>query len=115
MVKDEGTDGASVGTFDYNDYFSTNGNANAKWQWINQTSWTSSLSSWQSMSGQDAHSFFGDPLFVSTSTPDFDIKSGSPALNSGNYGLGSSIYGSTDFAGNSRTKNGAIDIGAYED
>jgi hypothetical protein len=114
FVDDVGTDGSPVGTFDYNDYYSTGGTSNAKWQWINQTSWTYTFASWTSRSGQDAHSTYADPLFVSVSTPNFNLQSGSPALNSGNYGLGASVYGSADFAGNARTKSGTIDMGAYE-
>ena len=52
----------------------------------------------------------GDPMFVSTSTPDFHLQSGSPAINKG-----SSVNApAEDYDGNSRTVNGAVDIGAYE-
>lgn len=52
----------------------------------------------------------GDPMFVSTSIPDFHLQSGSPAINKG-----SSVNApAKDYDGNSRTENGAVDIGAYE-
>src|SRR5205814_4770028 len=81
FFNDIGADGAGVGTFDYNEYYSTGGNANAKWQWINQTTWTTTLASWQAISGQDAHATFADPLL---NTSSFDTNTGSPARNSGN-------------------------------
>ena len=112
FLKDEGTDGANVGTFDYNEYYTTSGNANAKWQWINKTTWTYTFSSWQSLSGQDAHSFFSDPLFVNISGGNLDTASGSPARNTGTN-LGSSVVGTLDFVGNTRVV-GTIDRGAYE-
>ena len=112
FFKDEGTDGASVGTFDYNQYYSAGGDANAKWQWINQTSWTTTFASWKSVSGQDAHSTFGDPGLVSPSTGNFDTTASSTARNSGNN-LGTTIEGTQDYAGATRV-NGTIDKGAYE-
>ncbi len=49
-----------------------------------------------------------DPLFESTSPPDFRIKSNSPAINAG---IATDLTG--DFLGNTRI-DGAIDIGAFE-
>ena len=112
FVDDVATDGAAVGTFDYNVYYSTGGNTNAKWQWINQTAWDFTLATWKSISGQDAHSTYADPLFVSLTTPNFDTMSGSPARGVGNN-LGASVVGSADFAGNPRVV-GTIDIDGYE-
>jgi len=112
FVDDVGTDGSAVGTFDYNEYYSTGGNANAKWRWINQANWTMTLASWQSLSGQDAHSTFADPLLISLTTPNLDNTAGSPARGSGTN-LGSTIEGTVDFIGNTRV-SGAIDKGAYE-
>lgn len=109
FFNDIGDDGAGVGTFDYDEYYSAGGNANAKWKWINQTAWTTTLGSWQSVSGQDTHAAFADPL-LNTST--LDTNTGSPARNSGNN-LGATIEGTLDFAGNPRV-TGTIDKGAYE-
>ena len=115
FVKDTADDSSSIGTFDYNDYYSTGGASNSNWQWSNETSWLVSFSTWQSYTGQDAHSVYSNPLFVSLTTPNFNLSTGSPALDSGNYGLGSSDYGALDFAGNARTIGSTIDMGAYED
>ncbi len=111
FVKDIGTDGSLVGSFDYNEYFSTGGATGSKWQWINQTTWMNGFSIWQSSTGQDAHSSYADPLFVSTSQFILDTSSGSPARNTG-VNLGS-IVGTLDYAGNSRIQS-VIDRGAYE-
>ena len=81
---------------------------------------------YQTGSGQDANSPNADPLFVNlTSTPpNLDVQAGSPASNAGSTSLtcsvgycgsGTSIYGSTDYAGNPRVNgSGQINIGAYE-
>jgi hypothetical protein len=45
--------------------------------------------------------------------PDLDVTSGSPAINTGIV-LGNSVNGIVDFAGNPRTVNGQINIGAYQ-
>jgi hypothetical protein len=74
-------------------------------------------------SGEDTNSPNANPLFVSVATPNFDLQSGSPAINAGSTNLtcsagycnGSSIYGSVDYAGNPRINGSAqINIGAYE-
>jgi len=109
FFQDIANDGAGVGTFDYNEYYSGGGDTNAKWKWINQTAWTTTFASWKSASLQDVHSTFADPLI---STSNFDTNTGSPARNSGNN-LGATIEGSLDFAGNARV-TGTIDKGAYE-
>ena len=95
-------------TLDYNLYFSPTGGG--KWEW-NQT-WYPGLAKYQA-TGQDAHSTFANPLFLSTQTPDLHVQSSSPAVNNG-INLGSSIVGALDFAGNPRVEGSHIDIGAYE-
>ncbi len=45
-----------------------------------------SLSSWQSYSGWDAHSLVADPIFVNATARDYHPASGSPALNAGRIG-----------------------------
>jgi hypothetical protein len=81
---------------------------------------------YQSGSGEDANSPNANPLFVNigSTPPNLDVTSGSPAIDAGSISLscsvgycgsGSSIYGSTDYAGNPRINgSGQINIGAYE-
>jgi len=44
----------------------------------------------------DAHALFTNPMFVSTSTPDFHLQSASPALNSGDASVSSLVTSSYD-------------------
>ncbi len=52
-----------------------------------------------------------DPMFVNRKNGDFSLRSTSPAI-----GAGTTTYGvaASDLAGNPRTTNGAVDMGAYE-
>ena len=68
---------------------------------------------YQSGAGKDAHSNFANPQFLNLTTPNLDVASGSPAINTGVV-LGSSVNGTVDFAGNPRIVNGQINIGAYQ-
>jgi hypothetical protein len=95
---------------DYNLYYSTDA-ANAQWIWNGKT--YTGFTKYLSGTGKDPHSTFANPQFLSLSTPNLDIASGSPAINTGVV-LGSSVNGTVDFAGNSRTVNGQINIGAYQ-
>jgi predicted outer membrane repeat protein len=52
-----------------------------------------------------------DPLFENAGADNLNIKAGSPAINSGNN---ASTATETDISGNTRIKNGVIDLGAYE-
>ena len=52
----------------------------------------------------------GNPMVVSTSTPDFHLQAGSAAIGAGS----STAAPSVDFAGVVRPQNGSYDIGAYE-
>jgi hypothetical protein len=98
---------------DYNDWFTVTGNAsdiNVNWR----TKSYSTYAAYKTGTGQDAHSFFKDPLFVSTaSNPDLHVKTGSPCLRTGNAAW---ITDATekDLDGKSRIVNGAVDMGAYQ-
>ena len=109
------SDSDTIGTFDYNCYYCTAGAASSNWYWINEA-YYSGFSAWTNITGytEDAHSVFANPLFVSLTSPNFNLSTGSPALNSGNYLLGSTDYGSYDFASNARTIGSTIDMGAFE-
>lgn len=96
---------------DYNLYFSAGGALASMWTWKGVP--VSGFSAYQSTSGNDGHSLFANPLYLSLSGPDFHLQAGSPAVNAGTN-LGSSVVGSVDFAGNPRVQGTNIDIGAYE-
>ncbi len=98
-------------TLDYNLYFSTAGGSAGLWDW-NATRYHG-FTQYQSATGQDAHSTFSNPLFLSTSVPDLHVQPTSPAVNTGNN-LGAAVVGTLDFAGNPRVQGANIDIGAYE-
>jgi hypothetical protein len=99
-------------TSNYNVFYAAGGGANFLWDGKS----TSSFSSYQSGSGQDGHSTFSNPDYVSLSltSPNLQVSAGSPALNAGNN-LGSTIVGTVDYAGNPRVNaSNQTDIGAYE-
>ena len=101
-------------TLDYNLYYSTVGAGSSLWDWQGKS--ITGFSTYQSKSGQDAHSQFADPQYDNISTPpyDLDVMSTSPAVDAGTN-LGVNVVGVLDYAGNPRTNaNGQINIGAYE-
>jgi hypothetical protein len=110
MVNNFTTSEAKPVTSDYNVFY-TSKPANAQWIW-NKKSYTT-WATYKSGSGQDAHSYYADPQFVSLTTPDLHVESTSPAVNDGDN-LGATIVGTTDYAGNPRVQGPNIDIGAYE-
>lgn len=98
---------------DYDEYFNTAG-ASSLFDWQGKT--INGFPAYQTASAQDAHGKFADPLYVNvTTTPyNFDLASGSPALNAGTN-LGVNTVGVLDYAGNARVNgSGQINIGAYE-
>jgi Protein of unknown function (DUF1565) len=95
---------------DYNIYYSTDA-ADAQWIWNGKT--YTGFAKYQTGAGKDAHSSFVNPQFLNLTTPNLDIASGSPAINTG-VALGGSVNGTVDFAGNPRVVNGLISIGAYQ-
>jgi hypothetical protein len=99
-------------TLNNNLYFASTGTANAHWIWLNRT--YTNFSKYIAKTGNDTDSLLTDPLFVSLTTPDFNLESTSPAIGAGRV-LGSLYVGPEDFAGNPRLTGSAIDIGAYQD
>lgn len=117
-------------TADYNDYYTI---SSTKTFELNDKTY-SSFAAYQSATGQDKHSVFANPDYLTlptctstvesgpptpitncSPTPNFDISTSSPAENTGNESLGSADYGTTDFNGNPRVNsNGEINMGAYE-
>jgi hypothetical protein len=98
-------------SMDYNLYFSSTGASGGIWDW-NGTRYTG-FAQYRSATGEDPHSNFANPLFLSTSIPDLHVQPSSPAVNAGTN-LGSAVVGTLDFAGNPRVQGASIDIGAYE-
>ena len=116
----------SIATANWNDYHSAAGYVSGtSIDWGKKSNYAT-YAAYQSGSGQDKNSPNANPLYINvTSTPpNLDLQSGSPAINAGSTALtcsvgycgsGSSIYGSTDYAGNPRiNSSGQINIGAYE-
>ena len=115
----------STATANWNVYYSTAGYVQGtSIDWGAKSNYKT-YAAYQSGSGQDKNSPNANPLFINLSSnpPNLDLKSGSPAINAGSTSLtcsvgycnGSSIYGSTDYAGNPRVNgSGQINIGAYE-
>ena len=68
---------------------------------------------WVTESGNDKDSAFADPGFVDAARNNFQLAPGSPAIGTG-MPLPLSQTGLFDFAGNSRTTGGRIDIGALQ-
>lgn len=66
-----------------------------------------SLTAWQTASSQDLNSNESNPLFISTTTPNFQLQPLSPAIDSG-----TNVSLTADFLGN--PIYGTPDIGAYE-
>ena len=87
----------------YNTFYPASGNL---FIWLGAVK---SFSSWRSSSGQDANTLTSNPLFVSTSTPNFTLQTGSPAIYAGvNVGL------TTDYAGIKciiRRRSGLMNMG----
>ena len=72
------------------------------------------LSAFQKATGQEAHGLQADPLFVGTGStpPDLHLRSGSPAIDSGNNAATGEP--AVDADGGTRPVNGTVDRGAYE-
>ncbi len=96
-------------TVDYNLYFAPDGVDSAQWQWNNVT--YTGFDAYRAAAGNDAHSLFADPRFTDAAAFDFNLQADSPAVAAGET---LADNGDVDFAGNPRSQNGAIDMGALE-
>lgn len=92
---------------DYNLYFSPAGADSSEWQWKNVT--YQGFTAYKTGSGNDSHALFVDPQLVDPSSFDFHLGPQSPAIAKGDDTVSA---GATDFEGDPRFTNGAIDIGA---
>ena len=117
-------------TANYNDYYTAG--KTTTFELNNKTYAT--FAAYQAATQQDVNSVFANPGYTTpptckstqesapptpittcSPTPNFDLSAGSPALNTGNAGLGSADFGTVDFNGNPRVNSkGQINIGAYE-
>lgn len=95
---------------DYNLWHGADGPNDAEFTWNGDS--YSSFSQYRNQTGQDAHSLFGDPVFVDSLAGDFHLQSGSPAIDAA--GGAASWLSSTDFDGTPRPQGGGHDIGAFE-
>jgi hypothetical protein len=114
LLYDFTTSEPSPATLDYNAFYDTAGISGGLFNWQGKN--LTGFSAYKTASSQDAHSQFADPLYVNVTTPpyNFDLQSGSPALNAGTN-LGVNTVGVLDYAGNPRVNgNGQINLGAYE-
>ena len=114
LVYDFTTSVPNPAAMDYNVYYDTAGATGGLFDW--QAKSYTGFSAYKTASGQETHSQFADPLYVNITTApyNFDLASGSPAINAGTN-LGVNSVGVLDFAGNPRINgNGQINVGAYE-
>jgi hypothetical protein len=97
----------SILALDYNLWYAPAGTGHANINGINYTS--SGFAAYKTATGWDTHGRWQDPVIVSSSTPDFHLQSGSPAIDAGtDMGL------TADFAGTGIVQGLAPDLGAYE-
>jgi Right handed beta helix region len=97
---------------DYNLYFAPAGQASALWSWNNIQQ--KGFSKWKTAGGQDAHSLFADPKFVSTAAPpDLHLANNSPAVDAGDPAFAPATD-EGDVDGRSRITGTRVDIGADE-
>src|SRR5580700_4472037 len=126
FVKATSTYPAPPATLNWNLYYSTKGYVQGtSIDWAGKSNYKT-YALYQSGSGEDANSIVANPLFDSlgSTPPNLDVASNSPAIHAGSTNLtcsvgycgsDTSIYGSTDYAGNPRVNgSGQINIGAYE-
>ncbi len=95
----------------YNVYCSPLPEGSAIFKWVHKI--YKGFSAYQAATGNDADSYYADPLFLNGVTPDLQVEPNSPAVNAG-INLGPQVVGTLDFAGNPRVQGSNIDIGAYE-
>ncbi len=81
------------------------------WGWGNGT--YTDVASFRTASKGDAHSKVGDPAFVGAATHNFQLRTGSPALNAGVV-LAATLAGTVDLLGNPRFIGKKVDIGCCE-
>ncbi len=102
------TKSGSNNSYDFNLYFS---DGTPRWVW--QDGEFTGFADYQSASGQEEHSLWGDPLFRNIGEKDCRLVNDSPAVDAGEN-MTVEIVGALDFYGDSRVANNRIDVGAAE-
>ncbi len=108
-----GSGSFAANAIDWNLYTGTSSATNLEFIW--NSAGASSFSGWQTLSGQDAHSFFTTASmgFANLAALDFSLTSTSPARDAGDPAFGAAA-GELDFGGQGRVAGGRIDIGMDE-
>lgn len=104
----------SLSYSDFNAFDAVNGAVAASWLDATGglTSVSGTLADWQSASGGDSHSLWGDSGLVAPTQGDFRLSPSSPCIDAGVNGTW--IFSAQDAAGRERLFGRTIDIGAYE-
>jgi hypothetical protein len=95
---------------DYNLYYCASGAKASKWAGVSDS--VTGFDKYVEATGNDRHSRFLDPHFVSPAANDFHMQSDSPAIAAGT--LDGLRVGELDLDGLPRVHSGKIDIGCYE-
>ncbi len=104
---------ANGNVLDYNLWFAPGGDENVTVDWDGTV--YNSYSGYRTGTGQDNHSMFADPKFISSTlpNPDIHLQSSSPAIDAGDPSF-SPAEMEYDLDGHARVVGSAIDIGAVE-
>jgi len=98
---------------DNNSFYTQSGDINLKYNNTNNNT----ISAWQTLTSDATNSIEADPLFVSTSTLNFFLQTGSPAIGVGTTTLGSTyelgIEKAATWPGPATTTRVTWDLGAY--
>jgi|GEM_PF-394227 len=108
VQKSNTTGGDNV--IDYNLYYRSDGVNSGSWRWegVSHKTWEA----YQTVTGYDEHSKFGDPMLAEVSTGDISLAKESAAVDGGTLKYGE--MGATDYTGAQRISANGIDIGATE-
>lgn len=116
MVNAETTNASFGNHYNYNDFYYPAGITNARFFF--DFDYIVGFDNFRTATGEDAQSFFTNPLFVDvfSPTPNLHLQSTSPCLNAGNpnYGLLGIDFDDVDMDGAARLIGSAIDMGSDE-
>ncbi len=101
---------SSGNRLDYNLYDTPGGADEVWWTWNGKV--YESLAAFQKASKQEQHARFASPMFVNAKAGNFQLRTGSPAIDSGL--VATKWIGTLDIAGQPRVSGKAVNRGAYE-